>query len=149
MAKGPGSNQEDKVGSDPLNPAGLISTPVGPARKPMTVLERVIAQGVSGIKEYGDSFDPARHDFPLLWKAITSTEAGPDHTKEPGKIAIKCTPGGIFVSLSDDCFGFSIDAPCEHLGEAFEALEKELNKSQPAIRYWPNHEPKARKKRKV
>lgn len=113
------------------------------------MIDRIIAQGIAGNKEFGDPFDPIRTKCPVLWRALTSTEAGPDHTKEPAKLSIKCTPGGAWASISDDTFGYSLDASCDTLEEVFEALERKLTEPQPPVRYWPNHEVKAKKKRVV
>lgn len=105
--------------------------------------------GLSGVKEYGDPFDEIRGSCPLLWRAMTETKAGPDHLKEPCKLLIRCVPGGAYASLSDETFGWSLDASSDTLGGCFAALETNLALDQPPIRYWQKHEIQAKKKKKV
>lgn len=149
MAGKPGSLTRDSVGEDSVQPPAPPGAERPGERKQLSVIDRIIAQGIAGNKEFGDPFDPIKSKCPLLWRALTSTEAGPDHTKEPAKLSLKCTPGGAWASLSDDTFGYSLDASCDTLEQCFEALEHNLALPQPPVRYWPNHEVKAKKKRPV
>lgn len=149
MAKSTGREPGYPLDDNPT-PAPTMGDFAGsPPRNTMTVFQRLTQQAIGAKKEFGDSFDPARHQWPLLWHWMTSTEAGEAHVKEPAKLSLRASPGGFFASLSDDSFGVSIDASSEHLGGVFDAIEKALAQPQPAIRSWPNHEVKVKKKREV
>lgn len=94
----------------------------------------------------GSHEDPAQKAYPELWRWLATTEAGPDHLKDPSRLSLKLVPGGVLVSLSDDAYGVSLDASCDMLGSALAAIEQALQSPQPAFRSWSRAEVKVRKK---
>jgi len=96
----------------------------------------------------GSGDDPSIQAHPELWKWLATTEAGPDHLKDPARLSLKLVPGGVLVSLSDDAYGVSLDASCDTLLGALDAIEQALRSPQPAFRTWNRTEVKIRKKRK-
>jgi len=111
-------------------------------------LDRLIANATAGGAELGWHLDPAKGQWPKLWRWLTSTEAGPEYIKDPATIAIKATPEGWQVTLSDRSFGTSVDATSESLAGVFEALELMLGSANPVVRSWPNHKIELKKKKK-
>lgn len=116
--------------------------------KPISPLDRLIWQHTSGGARLGYDLDPAKGTYPRLWRWLTETDAGDDYVKEPGTLAIKATPDGWQVTLSDRTFGKSVDATSETLEGVFLALEVMLDSSNPVIRSWPNHKIELKKKPK-
>jgi len=92
--------------------------------------------------------DEAQLKYPLLWQWLTSCEAGRDHLKVPAKLSIKASGAAFLCSLSDEAYGVSLDASSDSLDGCFAALESALSQPQPAIRTWPNHTPRLRKRKK-
>lgn len=96
----------------------------------------------------GNPEDGAAGLYPELWKWLSTTDAGPDHLKDPARLSIKLVPGGALVSLSDDAYGVSLDASCDTIMNALGAIEQALTAEQPAFRTWSRSEVKVRKKKK-
>jgi hypothetical protein len=116
--------------------------------KDMTSFDRMTQVAVGKGIDLGAADDTARELFPELWKWLSTTEAGPDHLKDPARLTMKLVPGGCLVSLSDDAYGVSLDASSDTLANALTAIEQALRSPQPAFRQWNRDAVKVRKKKK-
>lgn len=119
-----------------------------PGREELSPLQRLIKEAVGGVQLLGDDDDPVRAACPLLWQWLTSTDAGPDHVKDPAKLTLTCVPGGVMVSLIDASLAVSMDVSCKMLGDTFAALEEALRAPNVPLRVWAGKKPNVRRRPK-
>lgn len=94
----------------------------------------------------GAADDPLAVAAPDLWEFLSRTDAGEGLVKDPATLKIKLTPGGAMATLTDDCYGISIDAAAQYVGGLLDALEEALTRPNATIRSWGKADPKVRKK---
>lgn len=114
----------------------------------MNALDRLVQQALGDNHTFGLATDPAAMSWPLLWRWLTSTDAGPEHLMDPAKLSIRAMPTGFVVGLSSEGLAVSLDATCEHLADTFQALEDALKSPHPAFRSWQGKKPALRKRPK-
>jgi len=118
--------------------------------KEQSALDRLIQQAAGERVHLGNQSDPAATSWPNVWEWLSRTEADADHLKDPARIGIALVPGGVQVSLTDSCFGVTVDAVSSTLEGVFGALERQLTAETPTIRTWRKGEvvlrPKPKKK---
>jgi hypothetical protein len=110
--------------------------------------DRLVQQAASSHRSLGNDDDAARMSLPLTWRWLTETEADKEHVKDPAKLTIRAVPDGFLASLSDECFGVSLDIHLTCLADLWTAVEEALKRQDAPWRTWPNHKPKLRKKPK-
>jgi hypothetical protein len=113
----------------------------------LSAFERVVANALDDHRELGKLDDPARTDWPELWKFLSTVYVGRDRLKTPARLTISLGPEGCLVSLSDRDLGVSVDVSCSNLAGAFAAIEAQLVSDTPNIRSWGKKEPNLRKRK--
>lgn len=106
------------------------------SKKELTPLQRLIQQATGNGHSLGNPDDTLARECPKLWEWLSTLEAGEDHLKEPATLKIQLVPGGAQVTLTDPTLGYSLDASASEILPLFQALEVQLNSSNPAIRRW-------------
>jgi len=118
------------------------------SEKNISPLDRLILAATAGGAKLGWDMDPSKGKYPRLWRWLTEMDAGEEYVKEPGTLAVKATPEGWQVTLSDRTFGKSVDATSETLEGVFAALEAMIGSTNPVIRSWPGHKIELKKRPK-
>jgi len=116
-------------------------------KKQLSALERAVMQCMGDGREVGRADDPARDRWPVLWEWLTSLYVGKDYLKSPAVISIRCGPEGVLASLVDRDLQLSTEVSVPTLEGVFEALNSELSKETPNLKFWGKGEPHLRKRR--
>lgn len=106
------------------------------AKHNLTALDRMLLGAVAEKQQLGNLDDPICTLYPVLFRCLTNTDAGPKHLKEPARLAIRATPGGWLVTLTDESLAVAIDASSPTLEGLWASLEGSLTCIAPAIRTW-------------
>jgi len=117
------------------------------AKAHASALDRLIENAVGNSTPLGKADDPARTDFPELWRWLSECEAGRDHVKRPARLTIALGPEGVLVSLIDADLCCSIEQACSNLGSVFATMEQALTSVAPPIKTWGKKLPQLRKRK--
>ncbi len=126
------------------------STPRSAKRrdKPLSALDRVVAQAIGEGKVLGLADDPARTTFPNLWEWMTRVYYGIDRIKQPAIVTVVAVNGGFTVRCADRELASAVQVTVRHLDDAWRALEAALADPSVPIQTWGRKEPKLRKRQK-
>lgn len=115
--------------------------------KKLSALDRAIQQAMGEGRSVGSEDDPARERWPNLWEWLARIYVGEDRMMQPGSISIMLGPEGAIATVSNRDLQMRVPVATPHLGDVFDALEKELAKERPNIQSWGKTEPRLRKRK--
>lgn len=115
-------------------------------RRRLSRLDRLIAQAIGADRTIGREDDPARTQYPELWRWLATIYVGRDRVKQPATLTLRLGPDGVLVTLTDRDLGCSLDAVAEHLDGALGAVEAALTSPTCPLRIWGKKEPNVRKR---
>jgi hypothetical protein len=115
--------------------------------RPLSALERQLAQALGDGREFGHPEDPARMEFPLLWEWLSRAYVGREHLKQPAVILLRLGPDGALATLSDRDLACSLDVGSQSLLDLFRALETALARPDCPIKVWGKKEPQLKKRK--
>jgi hypothetical protein len=102
----------------------------------LSAYDRMLMAALGESRTVGLDTDPARTDFPELWRWLSQTEGGKDHIVQPAVLTLQLGPEGVLITLTHRDFKTSCPASCPHLGDALAAMEAVLNTANPPFKTW-------------
>lgn len=116
----------------------------------LSALDRLVLQAMGQGRSLGLIDDPARTDYPELWRWLSQIYWGEaqDRVVQPATLTVRLGPEGVLVSIYHRDLGASCDAACLHLADILPAIEAALTAHPSPVKVVARKEPTTRRRKR-